>query len=584
MKLLKLKIKGYKNLDFSIDFEDSSLNYLTIIGLNGTGKSNVLEAIGVIFKETFYRNLVESFEFYIEYTKGQNIIKLDNQKMYINSNTKPVPKKEYRNYLPQKIVACYSGEEQRLWQEVFARPYNSYFYQIRKNIIGSDLKFLYVNKFSWDKALLTLLCHPDHRDFILNFLQVHIDDVKVFIDFSGKYDNYEEDYGSGFQGFINFIKTLESIANTTTESQSQSRKQIANTQSLTINSFTTMNIDNIENSVESDKWCRRFFNYLFLASMPKDKKLIKNIEIDFSVKSLRNLSEGQKKLILVECITRILADENTIMLFDEPDSHVHLDKKQDIINAVNSSRGFSIMTTHSPTLVNFSNTETLYKLSDGKLEKIQESYEGLSHLVSQRELQQIFFSTKDIIICEGKTDEIYINKAIETFRSEYPNLDFEFILSGGTDIDNLNKLLFQITTNNNVDRKIIVLVDRDDAGLKVYKGLNIGSSEKQHLELVDVPDYPNTKFLMLPVTENFLPSGNFVIEDYFGTETLRTLAIQLIQDEFKNNSSYTKFPKIKDDIKQKHLKKFCEDKATSESLKGFKTLLNILNRVVDRSA
>lgn len=49
MKLKRLEIKKYKNLiDFSADFE-SGKGLSILIGNNGSGKSNVLEAISGIF-------------------------------------------------------------------------------------------------------------------------------------------------------------------------------------------------------------------------------------------------------------------------------------------------------------------------------------------------------------------------------------------------------------------------------------------------------------------------------------------------------------------------------------------------------
>ena len=53
MKLKKLYIKQYKNLkDFTIDFESGN-GISILVGNNGAGKSNVLEAISGIFHDFF---------------------------------------------------------------------------------------------------------------------------------------------------------------------------------------------------------------------------------------------------------------------------------------------------------------------------------------------------------------------------------------------------------------------------------------------------------------------------------------------------------------------------------------------------
>ena len=50
MRIDKLWIKGFRNLkDFKIDFDEDQLTTV-LIGRNGTGKSNLIEAIVIIFR------------------------------------------------------------------------------------------------------------------------------------------------------------------------------------------------------------------------------------------------------------------------------------------------------------------------------------------------------------------------------------------------------------------------------------------------------------------------------------------------------------------------------------------------------
>ena len=48
MKLRKIHIDGYKNLATDFSFEDAD-KYIALIGLNGSGKSNLLEVISLLF-------------------------------------------------------------------------------------------------------------------------------------------------------------------------------------------------------------------------------------------------------------------------------------------------------------------------------------------------------------------------------------------------------------------------------------------------------------------------------------------------------------------------------------------------------
>lgn len=61
MKLKKLQIKKYKNLiDFTVDFE-SGKGLSILIGNNGSGKSNVLEAISGIFVNAYSAKAIHKF-------------------------------------------------------------------------------------------------------------------------------------------------------------------------------------------------------------------------------------------------------------------------------------------------------------------------------------------------------------------------------------------------------------------------------------------------------------------------------------------------------------------------------------------
>ena len=50
MKLNKIHIDNYKNLAHDFSFEQAD-KYIALIGLNGSGKSNVLESISFLFSQ-----------------------------------------------------------------------------------------------------------------------------------------------------------------------------------------------------------------------------------------------------------------------------------------------------------------------------------------------------------------------------------------------------------------------------------------------------------------------------------------------------------------------------------------------------
>ena len=72
-----------------------------------------------------------------------------------------------------------------------------------------------------------------------------------------------------------------------------------------------------------------------------------------------NLSEGEKKLILIECITKILGDEKSLVLLDEPDAHTHIAMKKNLLKLISEFEGQTILTSHSPVFVDMMNFNNL---------------------------------------------------------------------------------------------------------------------------------------------------------------------------------------------------------------------------------
>ena len=80
MKISGLKISGYKNLkNLEMDFE-KDVSLIALIGDNGSGKSNVLEALTIIFsrlsmkeKISFDKAFVETVSDKFEFVEGSSL-------------------------------------------------------------------------------------------------------------------------------------------------------------------------------------------------------------------------------------------------------------------------------------------------------------------------------------------------------------------------------------------------------------------------------------------------------------------------------------------------------------------------------
>ena len=182
IRITRLKVIGFKNV-VNQSFDFSQHNGLTLlIGNNGSGKSNVLEFISDVFKNllgetTGFRS---NFEINWEQDGHQNEVKFYNGHLTQKRDGSPQSVMNVMDY-PKRVIAIYSGESERLWHDYYEPVYNTFIGSINQNQQQGGVnvnavfpKMLYLNRFYWDVALLSLLCSdsPDVKDFITNCISV----------------------------------------------------------------------------------------------------------------------------------------------------------------------------------------------------------------------------------------------------------------------------------------------------------------------------------------------------------------------------------------------------------------------------
>lgn len=188
MKLKKLYIKQYKNLkDFTIDFESG--NGLSIlVGNNGSGKSNVLEAISGIFANAYSAKATHKFVYYLIYEIKGSKVKLEQTiyrcQYYVNGKVRSIKEIINQGLLPTNVIAMYSGEDKRWWHSYYEPFYFKYTKAITSGN-GNALtpKMYYINKYYWDIALLSLIYSSaeDDKFFLKSILgRENVDHILLF--------------------------------------------------------------------------------------------------------------------------------------------------------------------------------------------------------------------------------------------------------------------------------------------------------------------------------------------------------------------------------------------------------------------
>ena len=553
IKEIKIANKAFKNLDISL--ENNTSGVMAFIGNNGSGKSNLLEAISAIFKHLYdkkKKNIPSTFS--LIYTIGEkDTIKITKEeKSSVITEINDKIESNFNNYLPKQIVAIYSGEEDRLWRKYYEPMYNDFIKKINKGSQAEIPKMLYLNKFYWHISLLCLLLNrfnnPEDK-FCEDILGINkVDSVK----FEFNKNRYKGFTGSNVLQFINTIDAKDR--------------------------YTLEGLQEVIKSYDINE----VFKYLYIAFTPKNKKILQNITIEYNDNlNIEDFSEGEKKMILVKAALEFAAQEDSLFILDEPDAHIHLSNKIQIRNVLEEYQQNRqiIITTHSPTLTKAIPKEGIYCLEKGKVKEFKDIVEVTKYLADQGDIYKLLFSKSNILIVEGKTDDKYIKKAIELYKDEFPNLDFQILRVGETDDENIKNLIDTIALKD--EQKIIVLVDRDDAGYKVYKKI-FSNSSRERKDVLTEKYRDNIHFLMLPCKDNN-NDKNFVIEHYFSKDDIQELSIECLKQQYieKTSKSFKEFPTIREILKGDLLPKFCESiNCTKQSMKGFKVLLTELNKII----
>jgi len=586
MRLKNLHIKGYKNIDdLSLDFTTKD-GITLIIGNNGCGKSNIIEAISSIFAGLYEDKVHKTtFDYSIAYEINSNVINIslagDQYKILVNDTV--ISKTEFqrrgKEYLPENVIACYSGESLRLFDNYYKPYYDRYIAAIRTADTISALPMLYVNKYNIKIALLTLFfcdwtVYTDIAYFCTNIL--HIKKIK-----SITFNNNKANIASWKEknAIIQALKIMNSVEDV------DDIPKIS-----TFNSMTDLR----ERLNEIDQ--RTFFTWMYAATMPLNKKVIEDIDIQLelnndTVIAIEELSEGEKKYLLIKTILEIISTESSLLLFDEPDAHIHISRKaelKEIISLYNNRE--NIITTHSPTLAmcfDNSHLEGLgldehghtISIDKDKVNIIARITEGMW---SAHEQNAFLASNKPItLLVEGKTDKIHIEEAFKRLRSQYSQLDFDVFSMNSS--EHIREVLIGLSCSEiHWNKKYIGIFDNDDAGIKDTKsGFEKENSNPKikHIKYGDSqPSHSFYAFLLPKKTE--YGDDAYTIENCYEPEKYQE-ALKQAMTEKEGHFAGLSIDRIADDLKNKAKTILAEHAKSFEAtdFEDFKPIFDLIDEI-----
>lgn len=396
----------FKNLkNVTIDFDQD--HWVTVvIGWNGTGKSNVLEALAIIFRDLIAKKRTSLFAFQLAYRMGtgENLRHIhidadpdrDKDPFVIHVATDAqvsgkgtlIPLIEDKSeasalrgktvkltaflaadalHLPRYVFSYYSGESPRM-HEVF-RPYlESYDGKLRNGEDPGLKRLFYAMPVHSQFVLLAFLIQQSDvvREFLDDHLGLDPDEGIESVLFVLRQPPWKSKAADGDPRFWNargvvrdFLSRLYDIALAPIEISRQVSTSIWNKTTLQFKYLYVKDIAALR-SLVGNQSPAEFFRDLestYVSELIEEVRIRVRLKKNDGSVTFRELSEGEQQLLTVLGLLRFTAEEESLFLLDEPDTHLNPRWCVDYLNYLKSFVGHGsdgqdtshiVLTTHNP--------------------------------------------------------------------------------------------------------------------------------------------------------------------------------------------------------------------------------------------
>lgn len=403
----------FKNLkDVTIDFDQD--HWVTVvIGWNGTGKSNVLEALAIIFRDLIAKKRAPEFAFRLSYRmgSGENLRNIhidadpDRDKeafrihvanaSQIRQNDlvhrvfdfgddadttpqgNPIKLTTFLNadaeYLPRYVFSYYSGESARMHEVI--RPYlETYDSKLRNGDDPGLKRLFYAMPVHSQFVLLAFLIQQsaDVRELLEKDLGIDPDEGIESVLFVLKQPGWSKRRGTkkintdgddrfwGAKGVVQtFLDRLQSISLAPIRIKRDKQITLWNKETTEFQYLFVKDIEALRRLV-GNQAPAQFFRDLestYVSELIEEVRIRVRLKKNDGSVTFRELSEGEQQLLTVLGLLRFTAEEESLFLLDEPDTHLNPRWCVDYLGYLKSFVGQSgsgqdsshiVLTTHNP--------------------------------------------------------------------------------------------------------------------------------------------------------------------------------------------------------------------------------------------
>lgn len=414
----------FKNLkNVTVDFDQK--HWVTvIIGWNGTGKSNVLEALAVLFRDLIQGERRPAFAYNLTYRMGSGA-----ETLHINIDADPDRDREAlivhvasdaeargagtltpfiegepeisplrgqkvslkaffdggERHLPRFVFAYYSGESDRLY-EVF-KPYLEIFdRQLRQGKDPGLKRLFYALPVHSQFVLLAFLIQQSNevRDFLADHLGIDPDEGIESVLFVLRQPPWTSKEGDprfwNAKGVVaDFLGRLQDIALAPIKTSRSVPVSLWNNKQLEFKYLYIKDIASLRDLVGAQRPAEFFrdMESTHVSQLIDEVRIRVRLKKNDGTVTFRELSEGEQQLLTVLGLLRFTAESESLFLLDEPDTHLNPRWAVDYLSYLRKFAGQNdgdrenshiLITTHNPLAIAELEKEQvqILQLSQGK--------------------------------------------------------------------------------------------------------------------------------------------------------------------------------------------------------------------------
>jgi predicted ATPase len=381
VRLDRLRIPRYRNLrGFEIEFDEQQPTTV-LLGRNGTGKSNLMEAIVEIFRD-LELGVPPLFAYTLDYVCRDHAIHIDadparsNRRLEISVDGRPLAQAAFQRdldtYLPNYVFAYYSGWSSRL-ERHFDRPTRRHYDHILKSPDGKlPLRRLFFCRMEYSQLVLLaffLAGSAAGHQVLRDYLGIARFESALFVlktpwwRGSGSPSKTRQADGDprfwyargAFKGFLDRLwkRALAPIRNTETIERDV-RRQGETTERLYLFIKNEAELAALMEPGEDPKTLFGYLESLFLCDLIDEVRVTVERTDGERVKFVQ-MSEGEQQLLTVLGLLLFTQNDESLYLLDEPDTHLNPVWTYDFLRLlqenIRAEKGQLIVATHNPLMI-----------------------------------------------------------------------------------------------------------------------------------------------------------------------------------------------------------------------------------------